>query len=222
MIGTQLLSVLFRAQNERNFRRRFKKRAYLLEFDDVLNEGEKFIHGQKKLIFHDKYLKERLKKAAAELTTDIIEAFDDNQWYDLASSFEDLLVRLRDGLAYRLSLDIDSEELFRTELLQKRIVRDLERAIEERERIIGPDNLNGFIRDIYLRVIGAKWEDYQDRMKRVRGALYLRGEAEERPVDEYRMDESAITGETRKETVRQFFLTPPDVFWKYDECFMIV
>jgi preprotein translocase subunit SecA len=222
MIGAQLFSVLFRAQTERNFRRRFKRRAYLLEFDDVLSEEEEFIREQKKLILHDRSLKARLKNAAAELTADMIETFDDSQWYDLAFSFEALRANLRDTLGYRLNLDMDSEELFHTELLQKRIVQDLERTIEERERIIGQDNLNGFIRDLYLHLLDAGWEDYHARMKKVRGALYLCEDEEGAAPEEYRMDESGMITQTRKEAVRLFFLTPIDVFWKYDECFRIL
>jgi preprotein translocase subunit SecA len=222
MIGSQLFSVLFRTPGERNFRRRFKSRTYLLEFDDVLNTEEEFIREQKTLIHEDRRLKVRLKKTAACLTADMIEAFDDGQWHDLGFSFEKLRDSLRVQLGYRLAAGMDSEELFHTELLQKRVVRDLDLVIEEREKITGPDKLNLFIRDLYIHAFDAGWKDYLERIRRVQEALYLWGEGEGNPLDEYRLDEYALMEQAHKEAARNFFLTPVDVFWKYDECFGIV
>jgi preprotein translocase subunit SecA len=222
MIVAQLLSVLFHAQSRRNFRKRFKRRAYLLGFDDVLHDQRELVQKQKQIILHDKCLKERLKKAAAELTGDMIESFEDSQWYDLASSLGEFLVSLRTTLGCHLAIDVDSEELFRTELLRKRIVQDLEHTIEEREKIVGPDNLNMFIRDLYLRVIDAKWEDYLERMKTARAVLCLWEDEEGGSPDEYRTEGFKMIEETQKEAVQKFFLMPVDLFWKYNECFSIV
>jgi preprotein translocase subunit SecA len=222
MILAKLFSALSRTRNEQNFNRPAKKRSYLFEFDDVLNEREEFIRGQKECILHDSRLKERLKRAAAELTGDIIEFFNNGWWCEFTSPLENLQINLRRNLGYRLAVDIDSEELFHTELLYKRVVEDLERTVDEREKIIGPDNLNIFIRDLYMSVIDAEWEDFLARMKTARDYFCLREDGKNNFPDEYRMDESGMLKETQKEAARKFFLTPPDVFRKYNECFGIV
>lgn len=205
MIVRRLFSVLLRTQNQRNFRRRFKRREYLLGFGDVLHDQREVVQKQRQIILQDTCLKERLKKAAAELTGDMIESFEDSQWYDLASSLGQLLVNLRATLGCRLSIDMDSEELFRTELLRKRIVRDLEHTIEEREKIVGPDNLNVFIRDLYLRVIDTKWEDYLERMKTARAVLCLWEDEEGGSPEGYRAEGFKMLEETQKEAVQNFF-----------------
>jgi preprotein translocase subunit SecA len=175
----------------------------MIKKEYVLNDQADFLCKQKEIVLQDKCLKEKLKEAAAELTADIIQSFAENALQDFVSPLRNLVNNLYTKLNYWLVVDLDNDKFLNTELLTKCIVNDLEREVEERERIIGPANLNSFIRDIYMRIIDTKWTNYLDKY---RGAEVF--------------DEMAA--ETRKEAASKFFLMPRDLFWKYNECFRIV
>jgi preprotein translocase subunit SecA len=155
------------------------------------------INKLKQLVLQDAYLKEGLKDAAAELITGMIDSFFENRLCDFSLSLGDLIDGLHKKLNFRLVVDKHSYELFDAALLRERIVRELEYKIEEREKIVGPDNLNSFIRDIYLHII------------------------EEHQADHLTAFEE-LAAQTRQEAASRFFLMPIDLFWKYNACFRLV
>jgi len=168
--------------------RNFEIRKHLLEYDDVLNQQRKFIYEQRDAILIDKNLKERVNDATADIAGDLIEAYNEAGRNDLIAAFRELKENLRTKFGYNLDIDLESKECKNSELLEKRIIADLEKDISNKDSLIGSEYMNLFIRDNYLNAIDRKWLDHLENMEALREAVYLRHYAQKNPLTEYKVE----------------------------------
>jgi preprotein translocase subunit SecA len=182
--------------------RNFEIRKHLLEYDDVLNQQRKYIYEQRDAILLDQDLKKRVNDSSAAMTGDMIDAFSEAYRHDVKSALKDLAEQLRAKFGYVLLLDQNSTDVKTPELLEKRIVSDLEKDILEKEALIGHDYLNMIIRENYLYAVDRKWLDHLENMESLREAVYLRAYAQKNPLVEYKLEGFRIF-ETMIEEIRQ-------------------
>jgi preprotein translocase subunit SecA len=168
--------------------RNFEIRKHLLEYDDVLNQQRKFIYEQRDAILSDTNLKTRVNETSREMTEDMVEAFAAAQKHDGTAAAADLTESLRTKFAYQLKLEQDSAEFKNPELLEKRIIADLEKDIDDKEALLPPNYLNLIIREQYLHAIDRQWLDHLENMEGLREAVYLRSYAQKNPLTEYKVE----------------------------------
>ena len=169
--------------------RNFEIRKHLLEYDDVLNQQRKFIYEQRNAILQDQELKKRVNDSTAAMVGDYIDEFNQAQKHDAVKALKELVERLRTKFGYTLSVQPSgSAEMKNSELLEKRIVADLEKDIDDKHALIGLDYLNLIIRDSYLMAIDRKWLDHLENMEALREAVYLRSYAQKNPLTEYKVE----------------------------------
>ncbi|MCL2043439.1 MAG: preprotein translocase subunit SecA [Treponema sp.] len=168
--------------------RNFEIRKHLLEYDDVLNQQRKFIYEQRDAILLDEDLKKRVNDASADMAGNLIDEFNRAQRNDIAAAIKDLSEEMRQKFGYQLTLDHNSTEAKNTELLEKRILADLEKDINDKEALIGTAYLNAIIRDNYLHAVDRKWLDHLENMEALREAVYLRHYAQKNPLTEYKVE----------------------------------
>jgi preprotein translocase subunit SecA len=166
--------------------RNFEIRKHLLDYDDVLNQQRKFIYEQRDAILFDKDLKNRVNDATAGLVGDMIDEFNREQKQDMAAAIKNLNEQLRSKFGYQMTPD--QNEYKNVESLEKKIVTDLEKDINDKEALIGPDYLNMIIRDSYLYAIDNRWLDHLENMEALREAVYLRHYAQKNPLTEYKVE----------------------------------
>jgi len=180
--------------------RNFEIRKHLLEYDDVLNQQRKYIYDQRDAILMDKDLKKRVNDSTAVMVGDIIDDFISAQRRDLKAAVKDMTEKLRTMFGY--SLAIESGELRDTELLEKRVIADLEKDMDDKEALIGLEYLNMIIREHYLHSVDRKWLDHLENMEALREAVYLRHYAQKNPLTEYKVEGYRIF-ETMIDEIRQ-------------------
>jgi preprotein translocase subunit SecA len=166
--------------------RNFEIRKHLLEYDDVLNQQRKFIYEQRDAILLDNDLKKRVNEATADMAGAIIDEFVREQRQDAAGALKNLNEQLKTKFGYQLTLN--QKDSKNTDALEKKIVADLEKDLNDKEALIGHDNLNGFIRDNYLHAVDYKWLDHLENMEALREAVYLRHYAQKNPLTEYKVE----------------------------------
>ncbi|MDR1858957.1 MAG: SEC-C domain-containing protein, partial [Treponema sp.] len=190
-----------------------------LEYDDVLNQQRKYIYEQRDAILLDTDLKKRVNDASADMVGVLIDEYNRAQRHDPAAALKDLAEQLRLKFAYQLTLDSDSADVKNSEALEKRIIADLVKDIDDKEAIIGTDYLNAIIRDSYLHAVDRKWLDHLENMEALREAVYLRHYAQKNPLTEYKVEGYQIfdkmIDEIRQEIASRLHLvriqvTPPD------------
>ncbi|GHV96222.1 protein translocase subunit SecA [Spirochaetia bacterium] len=182
--------------------RNFEIRKHLLEYDDVLNQQRKFIYDQRDAILLDQDLKKRVNEATAAMTGDMIDECMTAQKRDPTAAVKDLAEQLRVKFGYHLTLEQNSAEIKNPEQLEKHIIEDLEKDIDDKEAIIGLPYLNAIIRDSYLHAVDRKWLDHLENMESLREAVYLRSYAQKNPLTEYKVEGFQIF-ETMIEEIRQ-------------------
>jgi preprotein translocase subunit SecA len=190
--------------------RNFEIRKHLLEYDDVLNQQRKFIYEQRNAILADTNLKARVNDASREMVEDAVEIFQGAQRRDAAAALKELTESLRIKFGYQLKIEPDGADSKTPELLEKKILADLEKDIEDKEALIGSAYLNAIIREQYLHAIDRKWLDHLENMEGLREAVYLRSSAPKNPLPEYKVEGfhifDAMIGEIRQEIASRLHL----------------
>jgi preprotein translocase subunit SecA len=180
--------------------RNFEIRKHLLEYDDVLNQQRKFIYEQRDAILSDNSLKERVNTATQDMVADFMDEYKETQRKDNAAAFKNLAESLKTKFNY--ALKCREEELKNPDAVEKIITDDLKLDIEEKEKIIGHDYLNFYIRQQYLVMVDRKWLDHLENMEALREAVYLRSYAQKNPLTEYKVEGFQIF-ETMIDDIRQ-------------------
>jgi preprotein translocase subunit SecA len=168
--------------------RNFEIRKHLLEYDDVLNQQRKYIYEQRDAILVDSDLKKRVNDATADMVGLMIDDYNREQRQDINIAIQNITEQLRSKFGYQLTLLPDNTESKSPETLEKTILADLEKDINDKEALIGIDYLNAFIRDNYLHSIDRKWLDHLENMEALREAVYLRHYAQKNPLTEYKVE----------------------------------
>ncbi|MCL2243565.1 MAG: preprotein translocase subunit SecA [Treponema sp.] len=168
--------------------RNFEIRKHLLEYDDVLNSQRKYIYEQRDAILLAKDLKKRVNDSTIAMVGDFMDDFNSSSRNDVNAAIKELTEKLRTRFGYLLTVERDSAEFRNAEMMEKRIIADLEKDILDKENIIGSDYLNLIIRENYLHSIDRKWLDHLENMEALREAVYLRHYAQKNPLTEYKVE----------------------------------
>jgi len=167
--------------------RNFEIRKHLLDYDDVLSAQRAFIYEQRDSILVDENLKARVLHAGGELVEDMFEP-----WHKadvMAEYLPESLELLKDSFFY-VPGEEEISELARMspQALKKHVMAYLEEDLAEKERQVGHDPLNFFIRAEYLRRIDSLWQEHLESMEELRDAVYLRAYAQKNPLLEYKVE----------------------------------
>ncbi|MDR2110269.1 MAG: preprotein translocase subunit SecA [Spirochaetaceae bacterium] len=178
--------------------RNFEIRKHLLEYDDVLNQQRKFIYEQRDAILSDTNLKVRVNDTTREMVDAALADFERAQRGDSLGAEKNLAAYFKEKFGYHPEIrggDLSGEP-------RERFLEDLERDIDEKERLVGTANLNAFIRIQYLQYIDRKWLDHLENMEALREAVYLRSYGQKNPLTEYKIEGFQIF-DTMIDTIRQ-------------------
>jgi len=168
--------------------RNFEIRKHLLEYDDVLNQQRKFIYDQRDAILRDPKLRDRVVSAARDMTEAVLETYKQALRKDTLIALRELETFLKEKFAYKLEVAADAPEAQNFETLSTMIAEGLETDLSQKEAMVGPENLNAFIRGQYLQAVDRKWLDHLENMEGLREAVYLRSYGQKNPLTEYKIE----------------------------------
>ncbi|MFB1011516.1 MAG: preprotein translocase subunit SecA, partial [Thiopseudomonas sp.] len=170
--------------------RNFEIRKQLLEYDDVANE-------QRKVIYHmrdDLLAASEVGDIVAEYRHDVINSTIDGfvpqqslpeQW-DIAGLEQELAKEFNAELPLQQWLDEDNTLL--EDGLRERIAERITSIYQEKEALVGAENLRLFEKQIILRVLDEQWKDHLAAMDHLRQGIHLRGYAQKNPKQEYKRE----------------------------------
>lgn len=170
--------------------RNFEIRKQLLEYDDVANE-------QRKVIYHmrdDLLAADDVGDIVAEYRHEVVNRTIDRfvppqslpeQW-DIAGLEQELHKEFNVELPVQQWLDEDNNLL--EDGLRERISEQLATIYQEKEELVGSENLRMFEKQIILRVLDEQWKDHLAAMDHLRQGIHLRGYAQKNPKQEYKRE----------------------------------
>ncbi len=213
-IEARILSGTIESAQKRIEDNNFKRRKYVLSYDDVMNQQRTIIYKQRQEVLDDSDLSETMKGMVRGTIETAVSTYTSEgpatEW-DLNGLRGDLTGYLCTEDDFRYTDDelatLTSEDI--TKLLLDRA----DERIREREEAFGPDRFREVERSILLRNVDIAWMDHIDAMDDLKGNIGLQAYAHRDPVTEYRMVGAdmfdAMVAEIRDKTVRTLLTVMP-------------
>ncbi len=165
----------------------FDIRKNLLEYDDVMNKQRSVIYEQRHSILKGENLKEDILSYIESIVYDVAymylpENADPTNWD--VERFNKEMKRV-----FNRTFEVDTEELSKTkrrDKLLENIIKELIDEYNEKERIIGEEEMRNLERQITLQIVDTLWREHLKNMDYLRDAVGLRGYGQKDPLVEYK------------------------------------
>ncbi|MBO7420060.1 MAG: SEC-C domain-containing protein, partial [Spirochaetaceae bacterium] len=134
----------------------------------------------------------QLTKRIMQTASDTIEDYVDEYTHELrknSNAFAVLLDKIKK--TFGLSLQLDNSTFANgkdEEKLIDEIVEKMRQDLQEKELLVGTENMNMFIRSLYIQAIDRKWLDHLETLETLRESVHLRSYGEKNPLTEYKID----------------------------------
>ncbi len=213
-IEARILSGTIETAQKRIEDNNFKRRKYVLSYDDVMNQQRTIIYKQRQSVLDDSDLSETMLTMIRGTIEEAVQSHtsegEPSDW-DLAG--------LRASLMGYLCNDDDfhytEEELSKLKSadISAMLIERAEGKIREREELFTPERFREVERAILLQNVDRAWMDHIDAMDDLKGNIGLQAYAHRDPVTEYRMVGAdmfdAMVAEIRDNTVRALLTVIP-------------
>ncbi len=185
----------------------FKRRKYVLTYDDVMNQQRNLIYKQRNDVLNGENISETICKMINETVNETVDTFlqgDGAEHWDfvgLRENYKGILTTPED-------FNYSDEELKK---LKKDEISDMlcERAMalyEEKEKLIGEERFREIERAVLLQNVDRNWMEHIDAMDDLKDSIRLQSYAQRDPVNEYRIQGAdmfdAMIDDIRDRTVR--------------------
>jgi preprotein translocase subunit SecA len=185
----------------------FAARKHLIEYDDVMNKQRQAVYGMRRMLLEGKEQKERV----TEIIQGIVGAFIDVRCPERAhpSTFD--FAGLQSDVLSQFGVKVDPQELsgMSRQEVENHSNDLLERRYNEKEALIGPDNMREAERMVMLNVIDNQWKDHLLSMDHLKEGIGLRGYGQKDPLIEYKKESFTLFQDMmdriEDETIRYLF-----------------
>ncbi len=164
----------------------FASRKHVLEYDDVMNKQRQAVYSMRRQLLEGNNQKERITDIVRGILGGFIDQFcPENVRYDQYD-----LAGLQTAVLNQFGAKLDLDELTgldRREIEQKALDLLLERY-DEKEQMIGAENLRQAERIIMLNVVDNQWKDHLLSMDHLKEGIGLRGYGQKDPLIEYKKE----------------------------------
>ncbi|MCW7755201.1 preprotein translocase subunit SecA [Desulfobotulus sp. H1] len=170
----------------------FDIRKHILEYDDVMNQQREVIYRQRREALTSGSLKPSVLEMIEELSENIAYSFDYHPGHD-AISWE----MIKEAVERRFFFQIPApEEDLMDNLLPEVLsgfIRDAAvRVYEDKESLIGEEEMRQLERFIVLQTVDGMWKDHLLSMDHLKDGIGLRGYAQQNPLIIYKKEGFAM------------------------------
>ena len=213
-IDAKILSNAIEGAQKRIEDAHFKRRRYVLAYDDVMNQQRTIIYKQRQDVLNGEDLSATIQKMLTSSVEDAVYSFTRS---DLPTEWD--LEGLR---AHFLGLLTEENDLRYTEDELKHLKREelssalCDKALAlyaQKEEIFGKETFREVERAVLLRNVDTAWMEHIDIMDDLKGNVGLQSYAQRDPVTEYRIQGAdlfdVMVDEIRQKTVRTILSVIP-------------
>ena len=164
----------------------FASRKHVLEYDDVMNKQRQAVYGMRKQLLEGVNQKERI----LEIVRGIVASFVDQFCIEGTRPDQFDLPGLQTAVLNQFGVTIETEELVDLDrpAIEETIYEKLIERYDEKERMIGAENLRQAERIIMLNVVDNQWKDHLLSMDHLKEGIGLRGYGQKDPLIEYKKE----------------------------------
>ena len=187
-IDAKILSNRIEGAQKRIEDQNFKRRKYVLTYDDVMNQQRSVIYKQRNDVLNGEDISSTIQKMILATVGENVDTYlhgDDATLWDFAG--------LRQAYKGTLTSDEDFQyEEHELKRLDREEIRDelCNRATalyQEKEQLIGKDRFREIERAVLLQNVDRSWMDHIDAMEDLKDSIRLQSYAQRDPVNEYRL-----------------------------------
>jgi preprotein translocase subunit SecA len=185
-IESKLITRRIAAAQEAVEAQHFASRKHVLEYDDVMNKQRQAVYSMRRQLLEGENQKQRMTEIVRGITGSFVDQFcPENVRYD---QFD--LVGLQTAVLNQFGVKLDPDELqgANSNDVETRINDILSERYDEKERMIGPENMRQAERIIMLNVVDNQWKDHLLSMDHLKEGIGLRGYGQKDPLIEYKKE----------------------------------
>jgi len=170
--------------------RNFDIRKQLLEYDDVMNQQRDVIYSQRHELLEADDVRDLIEDMRRDFVATLVDRHMPAQSY--ADNWD--LQGLHGELLEQLTLDapvqswVDSDDVRDASGMADRIRTALEAVMQEKEALVGEENMRNFEQYLILQMLDQHWKEHLLAMDHLRQSVGLRGYAQKEPLQEYKRE----------------------------------
>ncbi len=169
--------------------RNFEIRKHLLKYDEVMNEQRTYIYGRRNEILESQSIKDSIHQMIGDVIEDKVTEFSDGR----KSFTEDGLENMKKWIDNDLKVELDLSELGDIADLdfngfKENLEKGLISVYNEREKMVGSENMRALEKYIMLNIIDNKWKEHLLEMDYMQEGINWRAYAEKDPLVEYKFE----------------------------------
>ncbi len=213
-IDAKILSNQIENAQKRIEDQNFKRRKYVLSYDDVMNQQRTIIYKQRRSVLDGENITETVQNMIKDTIIANVDAFtraeSATEW-DLDGLRVKYLGTICDDNDFHYSED-EFKKLDRDDIIDELADRAINRY-HEREQLFGEDIFREVERSVLLRNVDRQWMEHIDAMDDLKEEIGLQAYAQRNPINEYRIVGAdmfdAMIEEIREGTVRMILTVVP-------------
>jgi preprotein translocase subunit SecA len=164
----------------------FASRKHVLEYDDVMNKQRTAVYGMRKQLLKGENQKERI----VEIVHGIVRSFVDQYCAETIRPEQYDLTGLQTAVLNQFGLKFETEDVagLKTVEIENKLDELLDQRYDEKEQMIGAENLRHAERIIMLNVVDNQWKDHLLSMDHLKEGINLRSYGQKDPLIEYKKE----------------------------------
>ena len=206
-IDAKILSNTIEGAQKRIEDQNFKRRKYVLTYDDVMNQQRNIIYAQRNSVLNGDDISETVKKMIESTIKENValrlHGEEQASWdfAGLRELYKNLLTTEDDFEEYECGISKAKPEKIADELIARAFA-----LYEEKVSVIGEERFKEIERAILLQNVDRNWMEHIDAMDDLKDTIRLQAYAQRDPVNEYRLQGAdmfdAMVDDIRDTTVR--------------------
>jgi len=166
--------------------RNFSIRKNVLNYDDVMNTQREIIYKQRREVLDGENIKESVMNMMEYTAEAIVSAFADDEMVNVD---EALLLEIETTLDLsKQILGLEEGDRLNAQELIEKIKEAVHNKYEEKEKMVGSEELREVERIITLKVVDDQWMEHIDNMDELKNGIGLRAYGQKDPVVQYRIE----------------------------------
>ena len=213
-IDAKLLSGSIESAQKRIEDQNFKRRKYVLSYDDVMNQQRNLIYAQRRSVLDGEDISVTIRNMITSTITDTVHANTAGESaaeWDLDAIRTEYLGFLTTPEDFHYTED-ELRRLTKDDVIELLCRRANERY-EEREELFGADTYREIERAVLLQNVDMNWMEHIDAMDDLKGSVGMQSYAQRDPLNVYRMEGAdmfdAMVADIRSKTVRMVLSVSP-------------
>ncbi|PVV05769.1 MAG: preprotein translocase subunit SecA [gamma proteobacterium symbiont of Ctena orbiculata] len=174
--------------------RNFDIRKQLLEYDDVANDQRKVVYEQRNELMDTSDISESITALRSDVLDGVFHSYIpresiEEQWNvpGLGEALGELF-----GGEWPIQQWLDEDHDLHEETLKQKIAQGLQDIYQDKEALVGTENMRQFEKAIMLQTLDGHWKEHLAAMDYLRQGIHLRGYAQKNPKQEYKREAFAM------------------------------